>query len=136
MRIFLIIFPVLEMENHAFTDMPEPEYRELLRLSRKYTSLLRERAGGHAELKNLFRMSLTLISVWGISLMLLAKAMAPLLASIFVGYDAVLFALTRRALPLLLGIDGIWLAAAAADALTLVITIIFFVKNRFRYHYA
>lgn len=141
-------------------------------------------AGNHAELKNLFRMSLTLIGIWGISLLALAEMLAPALASVFVGYDAELFALTRRALrlyaltflvngfnifgssfftalsngavsaaisflrtlvfqvaviltlPLLLGIDGIWLAAAAADALTLMITIYFFVKNRTRYRYA
>ncbi len=141
-------------------------------------------AGNHSELKNLFRMSLTLIGIWGISLLLIAETAAPSLASIFVGYDALLFSITRRALrlyaltflvngfnifgssfftalsngavsaaisflrtlvfqasvililPIFLGIDGIWLAAATADALTLIVTITFFVKNRTRYHYA
>lgn len=39
-------------------------------------------------------------------------------------------------LPLLLGIDGIWLAVVAAEALALIITITAFVRNREKYHYA
>lgn len=39
-------------------------------------------------------------------------------------------------LPLFLGIDGIWLAVVAAELLTLVITIVFLVKNADKYHYA
>lgn len=38
-------------------------------------------------------------------------------------------------LPVFLGIDGIWLAIAAAEMLALVVTIMFFVMQRKKYHY-
>jgi putative MATE family efflux protein len=40
------------------------------------------------------------------------------------------------ALPLFLEMDGIWLAIVAAEGLALVVTIVFFLKERGRYHYA
>ena len=55
-------------------------------------------AGNHAELKGLFRKSLWLITLWNIILTALAVLTAQPLAKIFVGYDAGLTALTRRAL--------------------------------------
>lgn len=55
-------------------------------------------AGNHAELKGLFRKSLWLIALWNIILTALAVLTAQPLAKIFVGYDAGLTALTRRAL--------------------------------------
>ena len=39
-------------------------------------------------------------------------------------------------LPLILGIDGIWLAVAVAELLTLIITIFFLANRRKQYHYA
>ena len=39
-------------------------------------------------------------------------------------------------LPLILGINGIWLAMAVAEALTLIITVWFLVNRRKQYHYA
>ncbi len=39
-------------------------------------------------------------------------------------------------LPILLGIDGIWLAVAVAEALTLIITVYFLVNRRKQYRYA
>lgn len=51
-------------------------------------------AGNHGELKNLFKKSLTLITSWGLSLALAAQLLASPLASIFVGYDRGLFAMT------------------------------------------
>ena len=39
-------------------------------------------------------------------------------------------------LPIFLGIKGIWLAVTLAEVLTLVLSIVFFIKNRKRYHYA
>lgn len=39
-------------------------------------------------------------------------------------------------LPTLLGIDGIWLAIVVAELLALIVTILFFVAQRKRYHYA
>lgn len=38
-------------------------------------------------------------------------------------------------LPLVLGIDGIWLAIGAAELLALAVTMTFLLKNRGRYHY-
>lgn len=54
--------------------------------------------GNHAELKGLFYKSLWLIALWNIVLTALAVLTAQPLAKIFVGYDADLTALTRRAL--------------------------------------
>ncbi|MDE7324104.1 MAG: MATE family efflux transporter [Lachnospiraceae bacterium] len=140
-------------------------------------------AGNHAELKGLFRKSISLITIWNVVLTALAILTAQPLAQIFVGYDASLTTLTRRALclyslsflvmglnifgsafftalgngvvsaaisflrtllfqvaavlilPLLLGLDGIWLAIVAAELLALVVTVIFFVKKGNYYHY-
>ena len=38
-------------------------------------------------------------------------------------------------LPLLLGLDGIWLSAVAAELLAFIVTVVFLVANRKRYHY-
>ncbi len=140
-------------------------------------------AGNYTELKGLFRKSLCLITLWNVILTILAVLTAQPLAQIFVGYDADLTALTRRALtlyslsflfmghnifgsafftalgngvvsaaisflrtllfqvaavlllPLLLGLDGIWLAIVAAEVLALVITVYFLVKKGTYYHY-
>ena len=39
-------------------------------------------------------------------------------------------------LPIILGLNGIWLAVTVAELLTVIITVIFFVKNKNKYHYA
>ena len=39
-------------------------------------------------------------------------------------------------LPLLLGLDGIWLAVVAAELLALVVTVVFFAAKRKKYGYA
>ena len=141
-------------------------------------------AGNHGELKNLLRMSLSMVGVCGVGLMLLAEVLAAPLANIFVGYDSALAAMTCHGfrlyavsflingfnifgsafftalsngivsatisflrtlvfqvavvltLPIVLGIDGIWLAVAVAEALTLVITVWFLVNRKKQYHYA
>ena len=141
-------------------------------------------AGSHQELKNLLRMSLSIVGICGILLILLAQIMAAPLAGIFVGYDSELEAVTCHGfrlyavsflicgfnifgsafftalgngivsaaisflrtlvfqtavlltLPLILGINGIWLAMAVAEALTLIITVWFLVNRRKQYHYA
>lgn len=140
-------------------------------------------AGNHAELKGLFRKSLSLILLWNILLTAAAIITAQPLARIFVEYDAELTALTRRGLclyslsflitginifgsafftalgngavsalisflrtllfqiaavlilPLVLGLDGIWLAIVAAELLSLVVTVGFFIKHGKYYHY-
>lgn len=51
-------------------------------------------AGNHRELKNVLRMSLTLVGIWGIALALASQLLAAPLATIFVGYNRDLFALT------------------------------------------
>lgn len=141
-------------------------------------------AGNHKELKNLLRMSLTIVGICGVALMLLAEVLASPLSNIFVGYDKELYAMTCHGfqlyavsflingfnifgsafftalsngvisaaisflrtlvfqiavaltLPLILGIDGIWLAVAVAELLTLMITIFFLINRRKQYHYA
>lgn len=55
-------------------------------------------AGNKKELKSLLRKSLTLIGLAGIAMTAVAEIAAPLLSSIFVGYDFELCALTTRAL--------------------------------------
>ena len=39
-------------------------------------------------------------------------------------------------LPMLLGLDGVWLAVVAAELLTVIVTIICFIRCRKKYHYA
>lgn len=51
-------------------------------------------AGNHSELKNLLRMSLSMVGVCGVGLMLLAEVLAAPLVNIFVGYDSALAAMT------------------------------------------
>ncbi len=53
-------------------------------------------ASNHAELKNLFRKSLVLIGIWGISLTVLAVGLSAPLSKIFVGYDQALFEMTSH----------------------------------------
>jgi Na+-driven multidrug efflux pump len=38
-------------------------------------------------------------------------------------------------LPAFLGIDGIWISIVAAEIMSMIITIIFIIKMRKRYHY-
>ena len=54
-------------------------------------------AQNHGELKNILRKSLTLMGSAGIIMMFLAQILAGPLATIFVGYDADLFEMTKHA---------------------------------------
>ena len=54
-------------------------------------------AQNHGELKNLFKKSMVLMTLGGIALTGLIVLSADLLSGIFVGYDAVLFEMTKRA---------------------------------------
>lgn len=54
-------------------------------------------AGNQGELQSLVRKSLTIIGIIGVSLTALAELLATPLSHIFVGYDSVLLAMTRRA---------------------------------------
>lgn len=140
-------------------------------------------AGNHAELKNLFRKSMSIILIWGIILFGIAQLLAPVLSKIFVGYNADLYAMTLHgfrvyaiafliiginifgssfftalnnglisaalsflrtlvfqiilvlALPIWFGINGIWSAISVAEALTLIVTVTFFIRQKGRYHY-
>ncbi|MCI8561700.1 MAG: MATE family efflux transporter [Dorea sp.] len=141
-------------------------------------------AGNHSELKNLFKKSLSLIAACGILLAILAQFLAAPLATVFVGYDRELFAMTCHGfrlysmcflicgfnffassfftalndgmvsaaisflrtlvfqvtvvlfLPVILGLDGIWLAVTAAEMMTLLVTITFFIRKKKKYRYA
>ena len=53
-------------------------------------------AGNTDELKSLFRKSLTLMTLFGVVMLVLGVSLAPPLSRIFVGYDAELLALTTR----------------------------------------
>lgn len=57
-------------------------------------------AQNHDELKNLLRKSLILMGAAGVIMMILAKVLAGPLATIFVGYDAKLFEMTKHAFQL------------------------------------
>lgn len=141
-------------------------------------------AGNHDELKNLFRKSLKLNIIAGVSMTILANLLAGTLSRIFVGYDPELYAMTKSAfhifalsflvcginifssafftalnnglvsavisflrtlvfqvgsvlvLPAILGLTGIWLSNTFADLMALIISVIFLVTLRKRYHYA
>ena len=140
-------------------------------------------AGNHAELKNLYKKSMSIILVWGVILFGAAQLLAPVLSKIFVGYNTGLYAMTLHGfrvyaiafliiginifgssfftalnnglisavisflrtlmfqvimvltLPLWFGINGIWSAIGVAEALTLIMTTIFFVRQKDKYHY-
>lgn len=80
---------------------------------------------------------------------LMAEILARPLAQVFVGYDQGLMDLTLRAflrslvfqvaavliLPLLLGIDGIWLSIVAAELVAAVVALLFMVGLRKKYQY-
>ena len=140
-------------------------------------------AGNHAELKNLYKKSMSIILVWGVILFGAAQLLAPVLSKIFVGYNTGLYAMTLHGfrvyaiafliiginifgssfftalnnglisavisflrtlmfqvimvltLPLWFGINGIWSAISVAEALTLILTTTFFVRQQDKYHY-
>ena len=140
-------------------------------------------AGNHAELKNLYKKSMSIILVWGVILFGAAQLLAPVLSKIFVGYNTGLYAMTLHGfrvyaiafliiginifgssfftalnnglisavisflrtlmfqvimvltLPLWFGINGIWSAISVAEALTLIMTTTFFVRQKDKYHY-
>ena len=127
--------------------------------------------------------SLRLISITGVSLLVLSELLSRPLVLIFANYDADLLAMTVHGfrlyaiaflimgfnvwgssfftalnngivsacisflrtlvfqaaailiLPVLFGINGIWLSIVAAESLAVLVTFAFLVKNRERYHY-
>lgn len=140
-------------------------------------------ARNYTELQNLFRKSLTIIGIVGLSVTFLAETLAYPLTGIFVGYDAELYALTCRGfriyavsflisgfniwgsgfftalgdgvtsamisfmrtlvfqismvmiLPIFLGVNGIWSAIVVAEILALMVTALFLIGKRKKYHY-
>lgn len=140
-------------------------------------------AGDTEEVRGLRIKSIQLLCLAAAVMSLLAETLAPFLASIFVGYDASLCALTVRALrlysisymiswfsifassfftalndglisalisflrtflfqiimifllPALLGLDGIWLAVACAEAMAIVVSIICYRIKKEKYGY-
>ena len=140
-------------------------------------------SGNHDELKNLFKKSLTLISITGLTLTALSELLSSVLIRIFVGYDAELMEMTVHGfriyalfflfcgfniwgsafftalsnglisalisfsrtlvfqcsmvlfLPMILGIDGVWMAVIVAEILALVLTVTFLFAQRKTYKY-
>lgn len=140
-------------------------------------------AGNREELKSMLRKSVYLMSITGVSLMILAKVLASVLAGIFVGYDPELFEMTTHAfkifaysfllaglnifvssfftalnnggvsavisflrtlvfqmlsvllLPMLFDIEGIWWAIAVAEIFAFIISGIFLLAKKKKYHY-
>ncbi len=136
-----------------------------------------------SELKSLLRKSMAIIGGLGLALTAFAELLASPLASVFVGYDVELYALTRKAfmlyslsfliagfnvyasafftalnngiisagisfsrtlifeagavilLPLLFGIDGIWLSIVVAEIAALALSLIMLAIYRNRYNY-
>lgn len=141
-------------------------------------------AGNTDELKGLLKKSLRLIAVTSLIMTCLAELISPVLASIFVSYDADLLAMTTNAirlfaisylisgfnifassfftalnnggvsaaisflrtlvfqvvmiflLPVLFGLNGIWLAVVAAEILAVIVSSAFLIGNRKKYQYA
>lgn len=141
-------------------------------------------AGNHAELKGVFRKSITIISVCSVAMTASAIALSGFLSHIFIGANPELAALTAHGfrlyafsfliagfniygssfftalcngklsalisflrslilqaimiivLPILLGLDGVWLSVVVAELLTVIVTVICFITNRKKYHYA
>lgn len=140
-------------------------------------------AKNNTELKNMFKKSLCIISVFAISMEILGQTLSGAFADIFVGYDTTLKNMTHHAftlfslsflfmgfnifgsafftalnngkisatisfgrslvfqiamiflLPVILGLDGIWLSAVFAESLSLIVTVFFIIRNRNRYCY-
>ncbi len=140
-------------------------------------------AQNYKESKGLFRQSLIIIGIFGISMVLAAEITALPLSKIFVGYDAELLSLTVSGyrifavsfifmgfaifssgfftalndgltsalisflrtlvfqtaavmlLPLLWGIDGVWISIVVAEAMAVVISAVFLAIRQKDYHY-
>lgn len=140
-------------------------------------------AQNYKESKGLFRQSLIIIGIFGISMVLAAEITALPLSKIFVGYDAELLSLTVSGyrifavsfifmgfaifssgfftalndgltsalisflrtlvfqtaavmlLPLLWGIDGVWISIVVAEAMAVVISVVFLDIRQKDYHY-
>lgn len=141
-------------------------------------------AGNTAELKSLFRKSLSIVGAAGVIMLSSGELLAVPLSSLFAGYDGGLYALTVRAfrlfalsfllsgfnifgsafftslnnggvsaflsfsrtlvfqlalaflLPMVLGIDGVWLSMVAAELLACLATALFLLIKRKEYNYA
>ena len=140
-------------------------------------------AKNHNELKGLLKKSITLISVFGISMVFIGQLLAVPLAQIFVGYDSSLMSLTVSGfrifaisfmfmgfaifgsgfftalndgitsaiisflrtlvfqiaavllLPLVFGIDGIWVSIIVAEFMAVVFSALFMILKRKKYNY-
>lgn len=140
-------------------------------------------ASNQLELKNLLKKSIVLIMVASVIMTVIAECFAGVVASVFVGYDPVLMAMTKKAmvlysfsfllsgfnifgsafftglnngkisalisflrslvievaailiLPLIFGMNGIWLAIVVAEGVALIVTVALLFVNKKRYGY-
>ena len=140
-------------------------------------------AGNHAELKNLLGKSFWIIGTASVCMLLLSFGLAAPLSRLFVGYDEVLFEMTKQGffiysfsflfcgvaifgssfftalnnglisalisflrtlvfqvaavivLPLIWELDGIWYSCVVAELMAFVVTLLFIVAQKKKYHY-
>ncbi|MDO4167180.1 MAG: MATE family efflux transporter [Eubacteriales bacterium] len=140
-------------------------------------------AENHSELRNLLKKSLIIIGTFAVVMLIAAECLAKPLATVFVGYDAELLALTLHGFliysfsflfagiaiygssfftalnnglvsalisflrtlvfqiaavlifPLIWGIDGIWISIVVAEMMAAIVTSLFLLGLRKKYHY-
>ncbi len=140
-------------------------------------------AQNHGELKNIFKKSLTVITVFGVAMTAIAAAFARPLSAIFVHSDPALLDMTAHGmkinaisfltcginifasafftalgnggvsllisfsrtfvcqmicvliLPIFWGIDGVWSSLVVAESVTLILSVLLFIKKKRRYRY-
>lgn len=140
-------------------------------------------AENHSELRNLLKKSLIIIGTFAVVMLIAAECLAKPLATVFVGYDAELLALTLHGFliysfsflfagiaiygssfftalnnglvsalisflrtlvfqiaavlifPLIWGIDGIWISIVVAEMMAAIVTLLFLLGLRKKYHY-
>ena len=83
-------------KNESFENLEAVQQMALNRKG-KDDEIYHHGAANRQELKNLFYKSLTIIGLMAVVLTAISLALSGVLAGIFVGYDAALFAMTKRA---------------------------------------
>ena len=93
-------------------------------------------AGNHAELKSVFRKSITIIVITSVVMVFVSEVVSHPLSA-FLSFTRTLLFRGGMVLllPVALGLDGIWGAIVVAEGLGLICSLTCLVRNRKRYHY-